>query len=398
MLRDLPNTLGLSALEVATGFAFGDDPGVEPLPAAVGSPRLALEAVIIEALGHDPCCVAFSGGRDSSAILALATHVARRDGLPLPIPVTQRYPAVPNTDESQWQELVIGHLQLEDWERIECGDELRMMGDVAGEAVRRHGPLYPCFAHVNVPTYRAAAGGCLLTGHGGDEFFDDRRMVRIRNQIGRVARRPSRSNLRSLAFNLVPHQVRRRSFERQMQRSEGMIGFPWLTVAARAEMERRFAAWVTDERLTWRGHLTWFRRRRSVRMNQLTTALLAGDHGVTAVDALYDPRVIAALARTSGVVGYRDRTDAYTRLFGDLLPSSILRRRTKAWFNGVFVTPTERRFAHSWDGDGLDPVLVDSDRLVAEWQKEYPGVGAVALLQLAWLRTDVGEWAVSGAS
>jgi asparagine synthase (glutamine-hydrolysing) len=382
-----PNSLGLTPVEIATGFAFGHDEAVPPLPGDVRSPREELDAVMLEALAHSPCVVAFSGGRDSSALLALATHVARREGLPLPIPVTQRYPAVPEADESEWQELAIRHLGLDDWERVACGDELRMTGDIATDLVERHGTLFPCFAHLNVPTHRAAAGGCLMTGHGGDEFFDDRRMVRIRNQLSRVRRRPSRGNLVSLAFNLAPHAVSRRWFWRQIRRSEGGIGFPWLTTDARWEAERRFADFLTDEPITWRGHLASLRRRRSVRLNESTTGLLAADHGVTAIDPLYHPRVVAALARTSRVVGYRDRTAAYTDLLGDLLPASILRRRTKAWFNGALITKAERQFARSWDGRGLDTTLVDPARLVAEWHEEHPAVGAVALLQLAWVET-----------
>jgi asparagine synthase (glutamine-hydrolysing) len=387
MLTGLPNALGLTSLEIATGFAFGVDETVEQLPPEFGSARDELEAVLSDALQHDPCCVGFSGGRDSSAILALATHVARREGLPLPVPVTQRYPAVPDADESEWQELVIAHLGLEQWERIDCGDELRMTGEVATEMVHRHGPLYPCFAHLNVPTFRAAAGGCLLTGHGGDEFFDDRRMVVIRNQIGRVARGPSRSNLASLGYNLAPRPIRRRWFERQIQRSEGEVGFPWLTADARRQAERGFAEFVTDEPVVWRAHLSSFRRRRSVTLNEATTRLLAGDHGVTAIDPLYHPRVVAALAASSPVIGYRDRTAAYTDLVGDLLPEAILRRRSKAFFNGVIVTAAERQFARTWDGTGVDTSLVDPARLAAEWQIEHPGIGALALLQVAFLRS-----------
>ena len=50
--------------------------------AAIRDPRRALEHVVREALLRPPCGVAFSGGRDSSAVLAVAAHVARRDGLP----------------------------------------------------------------------------------------------------------------------------------------------------------------------------------------------------------------------------------------------------------------------------------------------------------------------------
>jgi asparagine synthase (glutamine-hydrolysing) len=135
----------------------------------------------------------------------------------------------------------------------------------------------------------------------------------------------------------------------------------------------------------WRAHLSSFRRRRSVTLNEATTRLLAADHGVSAIDPLYHPRVVAALAATSPVIGYRDRTAAYSDLVGDLLPEAILRRRSKAFFNGVIVTEAERAFARSWDGTGMDTSLVDPARLAAEWQIEHPGIGALALLQVAFL-------------
>jgi hypothetical protein len=97
--------------------------------------------------------------------------------------------------------------------------------------------------------------------------------------------------------------------------------------------------------------------------------------------------VVAALAATPPIVGYRDRTAAYTDLVGDLLPAAILDRRSKAWFNGVIVTAEERAFARSWDGTGFDGTLVDPARLAAEWEVEHPAIGALALLQVAFLQS-----------
>lgn len=60
-------------------------------------------------LGRPPCLLAFSGGRDSSALLAVAVSVAHREGLPLPIPLI--YPGVAGTDESSWQYMILDHLR-----------------------------------------------------------------------------------------------------------------------------------------------------------------------------------------------------------------------------------------------------------------------------------------------
>ena len=63
------------------------------LPETAATPRAAFEAAILPGLRRSPCLVSFSGGRDSSAVLATATAVARREGLPLPVPITHRFPS-----------------------------------------------------------------------------------------------------------------------------------------------------------------------------------------------------------------------------------------------------------------------------------------------------------------
>ena len=101
-----------SSLEIATGIAFGSAPGMAPLWPAFPSgetPLTALERACLPALEYGPCLVSFSGGRDSSLVLAAATRAARRHGLPLPVPVTNRFAGVPYADESTWQELVMAH-------------------------------------------------------------------------------------------------------------------------------------------------------------------------------------------------------------------------------------------------------------------------------------------------
>ena len=44
------------------------------------------------------------------------------------MPVTHRFPRVPESDEGEWQELVIGRLGLDDWERLEWDDEMDLIG------------------------------------------------------------------------------------------------------------------------------------------------------------------------------------------------------------------------------------------------------------------------------
>ncbi len=69
--------------EDATG-AGAPGPRVPAPPAPTA--REAIERAVLPALQRQPCLVAFSGGRDSSAVLAVAALVARRPGWRSPSP------------------------------------------------------------------------------------------------------------------------------------------------------------------------------------------------------------------------------------------------------------------------------------------------------------------------
>ena len=180
----------LTPLEVASGLVFGLAPP-RPLPTEIaGEPIDAFERAILPALQRPPCVVSFSGGRDSSAALAVAVRVARREGLPLPIPSTNRFPAVKDSHESDWQERVVAHLGIDDWLRPEFTDELDCVGPIATSVLRRYGLLWPFNAHFHVPHLEAAAGGSLLTGIGGDEILSSSSWARSERSFP-AARGPS---------------------------------------------------------------------------------------------------------------------------------------------------------------------------------------------------------------
>ncbi|HYA10027.1 MAG TPA: asparagine synthase-related protein, partial [Gaiellaceae bacterium] len=117
------STTRLTPLELAAGFPLPDDVAA-PLPPSEArvEPLAAFQAVVRAALERPPCLVSFSGGRDSSAVLAVAADVARRDGLPLPIPATALFPGSAESDESDWQEQVVRGLGLDDWLRVDVDD------------------------------------------------------------------------------------------------------------------------------------------------------------------------------------------------------------------------------------------------------------------------------------
>ncbi|HWC25368.1 MAG TPA: asparagine synthase-related protein, partial [Solirubrobacteraceae bacterium] len=162
----------LSPLDVACGIVFDPRPRPAALPAPTATPQRALEDAVLAALRRPPCVVSFSGGRDSSLVLAAAARVARRERLPPPIPATNRFPDAPETDETDWQEQVVAHLGLSDWERLEFTDELDAVGPYARRMLRAHGLLWPFNVHFHLPLLERARGGSLLTGLGGDQLFE----------------------------------------------------------------------------------------------------------------------------------------------------------------------------------------------------------------------------------
>ena len=155
-----------SALELATGLLLGR--GRACAISASGTPwhrpSAGVEEVIRHFLRREPSVVSFSGGRDSSAILAVAAHVARRDGLPLPIPATLRFSGVPEAGKRPRQELVIGHLGLPDWQRIVITDELDMLGPGGRATLETYSPHSP--AQPTRPAPAADQPGRLATHRG----------------------------------------------------------------------------------------------------------------------------------------------------------------------------------------------------------------------------------------
>jgi hypothetical protein len=109
---------------------------------------------------------------------------------------------------------------------------------------------------------------------------------------------------------------------------------------------------------------------------------------------LHDASFFAALAAQPAADRYRSRTESMAALVGDLLPPEVLNRSTKSHFSEVVWGPASRELAASWDGDGLDPELIDFDRLRQEWAAEAPDTQTITLLQSVWwtrARGDAGR-------
>jgi hypothetical protein len=82
----------LTSLEIASCVVVGPpqaDLGVAGSGSAA-DPVAELERAVVCALRRPPCLVSFSGGHDSSLVLAAAVRAAQRERLPAPVPVTWR--------------------------------------------------------------------------------------------------------------------------------------------------------------------------------------------------------------------------------------------------------------------------------------------------------------------
>jgi asparagine synthase (glutamine-hydrolysing) len=379
----------MSPSEVTIGYVFGQIEGHGTRPNGDGdaAPRALLEDAVRRALLRAPCGVAFSGGRDSALVLAVATHVARRDGLPDPVPITRRF-AAPEADESQWQEDIVRHLGLRDWQRIELDDELDVVGPIAAEHLRRHGVVWPPAIASDVPLVDAVPGGSLIDGEGGDQLLEvwNHRVGPLADVL-RSPRPVRRSRLRHALEACAPASWRG---PRAARATVSAHPRPWLRPAG---LELVLAAYDAVERSRALSYATSVRsivhRRAEVLANRNRAVLAAARCDVTHSSPLLDPDVVDALARDGGFLGRRDRTDVLRRLASDLLPDAVLARTTKATFTTCYMASHTRAFAADWTGIGVDPELVDVEQLRAAWLAEHPTPPTGALLQAAWVASQL---------
>jgi asparagine synthase (glutamine-hydrolysing) len=363
---------------VATGIAWGTF-GAFGLPAPALSPLAALEQSILSALSKPPCGVSFSGGRDSSAVLALAADIARREGLPLPVPVTNRFREAPRSEETEWQERVIDHVRPADWVKLEFTDELDVVGPVATDALRNHGLLWPCNVHFHVPLFEAVRGGSLLTGIGGDEIFGTSRWERANLVLSRRVR-PRPRDVLAVALALAPPLVRRLPLRRRTE-----VPFTWLTDAGREGFARAVGAFEASEPRHYRRRLAWWHGLRMTRISLHSLDLLAADAATAVVSPFADPAFASSVVDAAPRTGPTDRGAFMKQVLGDVLPDSVYERRSKATFDEAFWRAPSRELAAAWNGEGADPELVDPEALRREWAQDVPEGHTFTLLQAAWL-------------
>jgi hypothetical protein len=382
----------LTPVDVIAGMPLGSVSPVERAKEGAGrtgDPWSALEDVMVPVLAAPPLAVSFSGGRDSSLLLAVAASAAERYGLAPPIAITMRFRSAAGTEESDWQHLIVRSLGIVDWRIINLTDELDYLGPLSTPSLLQDGLRFPPNAHSIVPVSRALGGGTIVIGVGGDELLA---AWRWRHRSAAL-RRPLRNGvLRGpraaavLAFGAAPTPVRRWVFQRRTSKElrAGNDGFGWLTPAGR----RAVLAGLVDgenQPVHWADFIAWTAQRRATIEVKATVSRLAQVEGVDAFAPLLEPRVLAALATARNGRGWSNRTEAMIDIVGNRLPREILTRRSKASFVNAFWGPRSREFVRNWNGSGVDPELVDIEGLRKEWCSEQPDFRSTLLLQSAWL-------------
>jgi asparagine synthase (glutamine-hydrolysing) len=343
--------------------------------------RTILTDILRPCLETAPCFVGFSGGRDSTALLSLATHLARERGLPDPVPVTIRFHRRPRADECDWQDLTIAHLGLRRWEILEIDDELDPLGPVASLLLRRLGLFWPPVAHRISPLLETAQGHVLVIGTGGDEVFSPWNTHAARRRLG-IRGRSFLSAARRAAFNLLPEGLRIRV---NLRRSRGL---PWLRPAARREVERRYREFLGRRSPFWADAIGRIPTSRNFELTQSVFEAMARTARVSIVQPFFDLRCIRAIGESAPPKGFASRADAMALHFGDVLPPRMLDRTTKAVFDELHGGRWTRAFAEAWDGSGLDTTLVDAERLREEWLSPRPAYRSLTALNAAWLAAN----------
>ena len=372
---------GFSALEIVAGTPFGCS-APAPAPRAALSPRATLDSILRPALASPPCVIAFSGGRDSSALLAVAVDLARREGWQLPVALTLHF-AGAATRETEWQETVVGHLKLDDWIHLQIDEELDLLGPIASRGMLRHGLMYPANAHVVVPMARHAVGGHLLTGVGGDDVFGNWPWHDLGSVIAGRARARARDTRRVL------HLVAPASLRGEIKRRREPLGLPWIVAPARRQVARMLAIELAGAPRTWSARMLWSARWRPWRETARSMEVLTRDEGATLGSPFLEPSFLASLAAAGGRCGWGDRTATMHALFGDLLPEPVIHRRSKAEFSEPLFGNATKRFAAAWNGDA-GPVsdLVRPQVLRDLWQARQPHGMSAMVLQAAWIASQ----------
>jgi asparagine synthetase B (glutamine-hydrolysing) len=339
-----------------------------------------LEARLVDLL-HRPAFVLFSGGVDSSFLLALATQLARRHGLEEPTAITYRYPNEHTRPDEQYQDALAESIGLRNWVVIER-ESAEVIGPDAERVIRILGDL-PGVATISahmaaIDVARQRPGSVIITGEGGDTTFSFQPAsipAALAQSAWRNVRRPrvfAQHVRRSLPF--VAPKVRPASL---------LEWYPFLTADGLAEIHRRK---LLPPRRRPLGRL------RAIDMNQQRGYVLDGiasfdslaaHHGIGYLHPLREDAFVTALVRTTPRRAFTGRNELLEHLWPGVLTDVVRNRPGKAHFTEVYFGEACREFARRWDGRSLASPYIDNERLRDCWLGDTPFPGA-HLLQAAW--------------
>lgn len=357
--------------DVIAGFPFGRAAGSVQAGAARVEPATALRDELLRALLRPPCVIAFSGGRDSSLLLAVATALAEEESIDKPIAHTLHYRDDPGAAEEEWQELVFTHLaelglRPERTGTVVTG-QLDIIGPLTAPVLRRHrGPVYPPALAPTILLTRLARGGCLVTGNLGDEVLASHRAAVLEAVWRRRARGMERSDWAAAGFAAAPRLLR----EHLVRRDDD--GHPWLRPPQRRRVAALNAHAIADEPLRWNRSVRSAPATRAVSIGTATRELIAAENDCVLIEPFGASAFVESWARLGGWRGGPTRMGAIRMLGGSLLPDELLARRSKAVFNRSRFGPATREFAGTCDGSGVDDAAVDAALLRREWMSELP--------------------------
>ena len=365
----------MSRAEIAGGRAVEPDPLCPPfeLTPLERPPHEVISEVLLELLQRGRVAVGFSGGIDSSGLLCLATELARKHALPEPIAVTARYANAPDSEESEWQELVIAHLGLDDWIKVPLDDEVDAVGPEAAIGLLEEGVRWPPLAHSKQPLFRQVPGCIYVNGNGGDEITAPTQSHVVKLLITRrIGPRPAA--LKALVSSLTPALFDR---EREPRYPAWIPRRHHRELRALAEPVELGGEYTWHHALEHRTNAPWALR------GHRGLILHAARHGVEMVQPLTDRRVIRSMLWAGGRLGFGARSIAAQELFADVLPRQVAKRRTKADFTEAIFNNHSRAFISAWDGNGAPDWVepeVFRDAVLAGGSYD-----CLALLQYVWL-------------
>jgi asparagine synthase (glutamine-hydrolysing) len=386
----IANPSALTSLELATGRMVGTEERAS-LPRMRGEVSLAetLDGILEPALASGRCLVAFSGGRESAFLLASATSCARRHGHPDPIPATLRTTASRSSDAAvrrqvEHQQRIVTFLGLEEWDRVDVGDQLELLGPYARRALAEAGILFPATAYVFLPLLDRARDGWLLAGGSLTDFLLYWRGRRISEVVAGRRRRPTRRDVRELGFLMLPRPVRRALLRSRTP----PVDAPWLREPAAREFGRLTLDQWANAPLAFDTAVSRQRMHRCYVGTRLSADALAHVAGARLLMPFRDDRYLAALAALGGRRGLGDRFSMARRVAGGILPDELLVRSEGAKDRYAYVGEASRRFIGRWSGTGLDTEVLDVDVLRASWSADVFPWASAMLLQLAFVHDD----------